>query len=239
MDFRLGTSAARRQPRAGRSDVAAAVRSVLCCECPEPRLVAQCTAAGGCVGNGGSRRHAQELRRDATGAVRDGRSDSDRRLREHRELAARTRDREAARNGCAHEPRCGALDRHPATADRELAARVDRRTRRRRAVDCGYASPRAAPDGWERRVTPCAAELVGPGAHARGHALDRRGVRPCPSRSCNEGRDFSRAQGIPFRIGHRSAQGPSSDRVRSSARRRANRAVVGVGDRSEPFRGRR
>ncbi len=59
----------------------------------------------------------------------------------------------------------------------------------------GTRALRAAPDRWERRVTPCAAELVGLGAHARGDALDRRGVRPCASRSCNEGRVFPALKG--------------------------------------------
>ena len=75
----------------------------------QPGFVAQRAAARGCSGNDRSRRPAQELRRNSARAVRDGRRDSDGRLREHRELAARACDCEAARNGSTHEPRCGSL----------------------------------------------------------------------------------------------------------------------------------
>ena len=150
---------ARLRPGVGREQVEAALRpqfDQFFARMSRTKIRCECTAARGCSGNRGSRRHAQKLWRNSARAVRDGRGDSHRRVREHRELAARTRDRAAARNGRAHEPRCGALERHPATTDRELAARVDRRDSRRRVVDCGYASLGAAADGWERRVVACA-----------------------------------------------------------------------------------
>ena len=71
---------ARLRPGVSREQVEATLRpqfdQFFAANVAEPRFVAQCTAAGGCGGNGRSRRHAQKLRRNSARAVRDGRGDS-------------------------------------------------------------------------------------------------------------------------------------------------------------------
>ena len=62
LGFSLGAVAAWDCPRAGRSEAASAVRSVLRGQCPRPSFAAKCAAAPSCDGDGGSRRHAQKLR---------------------------------------------------------------------------------------------------------------------------------------------------------------------------------